>query len=212
MPFDLSASMMNHELVHGGNALALFHGVVVMGAALGAGCGVSGLDDATASAGSAGAGGTGGYAGTGSAAGTAQGGQSGKLNGGGTSGIVIVAPCTEPGLDCNLEGGGTMEAPLGPSDCATPQQFRFAGTQNTCGGEPARYECDATAPLVPTDCEQTYQFHCVDWRLSCGCHCDPMAPGDVSACTSPGTKPMLVCYSYDPPVGCLCNYIAPSIL
>jgi len=180
-----------------------------MGAALGAGCGMS-KEDGTPGGGPGGAGGTTALGGTGGVAGAQQAGRAGTPSAAGTGNVVNI-PCSEPGLDCSTKGGGTPETPLGPSDCAMPQQFAFAGVQHTCSGEPAHYECDVAAPLVPTDCAQTYQFDCADYTSNCGCYCDASAPGDVSACTA-GANPVLECHAYDPPVGCSCAYLAPAIL
>jgi hypothetical protein len=194
-------------LVHGGNARKLFHGVVVMGAALGAGCGMSKPDEPSSTAGSSGDGGTSALAGGGGAAGSAQSGSGGGAAVG-TGGTDVINICNDGSVGCTQPGGGTPMNPLGPSDCAMPQQFIPA---YQCGGANTASRCDTTAPLTPSDCAHTYQFVCADWSSNCGCRCDSTAPGDVSVCTA-GRSPMLLCYSYDPPVGCSCVYLAPAIL
>jgi hypothetical protein len=170
--------------------MKLFHCIVVMGAAMGAGCG--GRQEAVAP-------------------GRDDGGPDASV--GGTS--TLDAACeTGPfasGPGCQYVGvctSGTPLAPLGPSDCAHPQQLQCSL------GVPC--VCDKAAPLAPSDCPTTAQFQCDDWLLPCGCRCEPQAPASPLACGCdagvPGDAAVTCqqgtwqCHSYEPPVGCECRY------
>lgn len=175
-----------------GGSLKLFHSVVVMGAALTA-CGGQSVEPTVLSdpPSGGGSGGPSGVGGTGAAGGVSGGSAVGA--GAGSGGTVIVI---EPPVPlCERPGGGSAEAPLGPADCAHPQEF-------TCAGSCV---CSTAAPLEPADCANTVEFHCLDWSLPCGCSCIAGSPTSDDAC--PGRWQ---CQSYDPPVGCGC--IAPPIL
>ena len=135
-------------------------------------------------------------------AGSGAGAQSGTGGAGGGSGGTVIIPAGGVGgippyvPVCERPGGGSYDAPLGPGDCAYPEQFNCSGSSCIC---------DAEAPMEPTDCENTADFQCEDWLLPCGCTCVPGSPTTDETC--PGR---LQCRSYDPPVGCGC--IAPIIL
>jgi hypothetical protein len=176
--------------------LKLFHCIVVMGAAIGSGCGSeetaapSGAPDAPSDD---------------PAVPAAEGGCPG--DGAGlslsTSGCFSTDPC------------GSAQAPLRPEDCAKPQQL-ICDPSDSC-------RCDLGAPEVATDCPFTAQFDCADWLQPCGCQCDADAAVDPSACgCDAGTANdaavlcpfgQWYCHTYDPPVGCECSRpIAVAIL
>ncbi len=175
--------------------MKLFHCIVVMGAAIGAGCG-----------------GGAGVGGTNRPEGGSDAGMPDAFSGAGDAACVQdtgVGFGVTPG-SCSYSGAcrGTAAAPLGPQDCAHPQQLECNPGSPTC-------DCNASAPLVPTDCAATGQFFCDDWSQPCGCHCQASAPGDPSRCgcdagvatdaaVSCGLETW-VCHSYDPPVGCGCS-------
>lgn len=170
--------------------MKLFHCIVVMGAAMGAGCG--GGEKAVAP----------------------------DRDGGGPdvspeAGSSPDGACTEAGGFATAPGcfytgvcSGTPAAPLGPLDCAHPQQLQCDILGSPC-------TCDNGAPLVPTDCAATAQFECVDWTLPCGCRCVPMAPASPAACGCDAgaaddaavacSYSIWACHSYEPPVGCVCS-------
>jgi hypothetical protein len=194
----------------------LFHCIVVMGAAMGAGCGsateagshgpdASGVDTSKgdASPGGAGDGGTGDAADCTNAVS-----QSGPVNG-----------CSNLG-SCR----GTREAPAHPFDCDHPQQLQ-CGSAST----PTGCLCAGGAPLVPADCPNAAEFMCDDWTQPCGCTCVTGAPIDASQCcptldasapdaadAAPSPAPPCdqtwSCHTYDPPTGCACRMIPPPIL
>ncbi len=192
----------------------LFHCIVVMGAAIGAGCGGEAAPITSGSRdGSAGGPASDGSAGQAQdAAGQAasdggcfpDGDSPGGFNSAPSPGCAYVDPCA-----------GTLEDPLGPGQCAHPQQLQ-------CGNFPPYAQvstahgcaCDTTAPLVPTDCPHTSQFSCEDWTTPCGCWCVPDAPTAPSDCTQPPPDAAVpwTCHSYDPPVGCACLTVPPPIL
>jgi hypothetical protein len=171
-----------------GGEMKLFHCIVVMGAAMGAGCG--GGEKAVVP--DRDAGGPSPDAGSSPDAACAEAG----------------ALATAPG--CFYSGGcsGTPAAPLGPLDCAHPQQLQCDIVGSPC-------TCDNGAPLAPTDCAATAQFQCVDWTLPCDCRCVPSAPPSPAACGCEAGAPddaavacfqgIWVCHSYEPPVGCVCS-------
>lgn len=168
-----------------GNAFKLFHSVVVLGAALGTGCGQTSGSESDAGGQSSSTGGAGGQAGS-----------TGGLSIGGIIDVTTPSP-----RSCDYVGGqrGTADAPLGPADCAAPEQLncRFGASSVECS-------CDPSAPMVPTDCATTTQFNCVVFEatLRACCSCDLGAPADSSEC-SHGWQ----CQSYDPPSGCRCNVV-----
>jgi hypothetical protein len=175
------------------SARGLFHSLVVMGAALGSACGGQSADDSDESGAGAVTANPGGASAFGGAGGANAGGNSGAAAGP----ITITTPA-----GCLYTGpAGTPESPLGPADCATPNQLE-------CSGGICR--CNAEAPASAIDCEKTQQFQCSEWATLCGCSCDPSAPLDATACTGPNLT--FTCYSYDPPVGCYCGNLAPPIL
>ena len=174
-----------------GNAFKLFHSVVVLGAALGSGCGQAASFEPGAQGGQAGS--------TGGAAGQASGGSGPVLGIGGSTQTIGT---TSGPRSCDYAGSerGTAEAPLGPADCPVPEQFSCkAGSSGF-----TECSCDPGAPIVPTDCASTTQFDCFPFapeKRAC-CHCDASAPVDESACSHGWS-----CQSYDPPVGCRCNVV-----
>ncbi len=192
--------------------MKLFHCIVVMGAAMGAGCGGEGAPTAS----------------------PVRDGAAGGPAGDGPLGSSEDAAVTDSGcfpetappvngfsapvpLGCEVAGpcDGTHEDPLGPGQCAHPQQLQCANappypTVSTTHG----CTCNTTAPLVPTDCPQTTQFNCIDWTSPCGCWCEPNSPTAPSDCTHapPEAGSPWTCHSYDPPVGCECLTVPPPIL
>jgi hypothetical protein len=195
--------------------MKLFHCIVVMGAAVGAGCG----GEAASVAADPADGSAGGPA-SDRAAGRAPDGASQLGADGGCSPDVGTE---SNGFNLTVQVGcgyddpcsGAPDDPLGPAQCTHPQQlqcanagpYRIVSTPHGC-------TCDTTAPLVPTDCPETTQFHCVDWTSPCGCWCDSSAPASSDACTAPrpDAAPPWTCHSYDPPVACVCVTIPPAIL
>lgn len=174
------------------SARGLFHSLVVMGAALGAACGGESVEADRSGAGgvAANTGGT-----------SALGGSSGATPSGGSGAVTITI--MQPN-GCFYAGpAGTLESPRGPADCATPSELE-------CGLPGGSCRCNPEAPGTATDCERTQQFNCLDWSTFCSCRCDPAAPLDATACTDPQAP--FTCYTYDPPVGCTCRYVAPPIL
>jgi len=206
----------------------LFHGIVVMGAALGCG-GRServGAEGATgqggARSGTAGAGPASGAPNTGAgAAGAAAG---GAAAGGAAGRAVIAGPkdcayyaqfdCADPDFwrncqvftppptcstdEANLNCFCNANAPQTAEDCPRTQQF-------TCWGY---YEqtvvgcrCDPNAPLAATDCAGTQQYHCRDLAPEAGCECNLDAPLAAADCTG---RREFTCRSYEPPTDCKC--------
>jgi hypothetical protein len=175
--------------------MKLFHCIVVMGAAMGAGCG-----GAKVAATDRDAGGPDVSPGTGSSPDAA------------CPDAGPLAP--DPG--CFYVGvcSGTPAAPLGPHDCAHPQQLQ-------CNILGAPCTCDDGAPLAATDCATTAEFQCDDWALPCGCRCVPSAPASPLACGCdagiPGdaavacAQEIWQCHSYEPPVDCTCSYSVPIL-
>jgi hypothetical protein len=195
----------------------LFHCVVVMGAAMGTGCGSTGLvtmdgggDAPGSAASSSGGGAAGGF------------GADGDPGDAAAQGCIVQSAlgyntgCTYPGT-CR----GTPDAAYGPNDCVHPQDLVCdPATAPTC-------QCVAGSPQSAADCPVPAQFTCDDWTLPCGCRCVPDAPttasqccpvadagadaGDASApppyCATPFT-----CHTYDPPTGCACVMLPPPIL
>jgi hypothetical protein len=178
----------------------LFHCVVVMGAAVGAGCG--GRQTATE--------GADGSAASPDAAEVAE--------GGGAVSLTSVDACAGPflaGYGCSSTCRGTPDAPTSPLDCAHAQDLECDA--GTC-------QCDPAAPLAATDCPATGQFTCDEWSPLCGCRCNDAAVLDPAACCGDaGIEAGSGCYnlngglewscqSYDPPVGCDCRRIVIGIL
>jgi hypothetical protein len=193
--------------------MKLFHCIVVMGAAMGAGCG--GKEEV--------AGPVSGDAGTDATSGSSSGsaGSSGSTSEAGGLMFPQDAGCDSPpsfgsGPGCQYNGvcgAGTPQAPLGPHDCAHPQQLE-------CNfGMPCT--CNTAAPLVPSDCPSTSEFHCDDWLRPCGCRCSPNAVPGPSACGCDGGAAadasqwcpggVWQCHSYEPPVDCQCFPSVPIL-
>jgi hypothetical protein len=174
----------------------LFHCIVVMGAAMGSGCGPATLGPENRE-------GPGTDGGTGLSA----------------APFDLDAACSSAsltiGFGCSSSCRGTPDAPSAPRDCPFPQQLE-------CDG--AACACDPTAPLGASDCAETGQFTCDDWSALCGCRCNTGAVLDAAACC--GDDPIVVgptcfdenatlswsCESYDPPIGCDCRRIGVTIL
>lgn len=195
--------------------MKLFHCIVVMGAAIGAGCGGEAAPAPSDPAdGSAGGPASERSAGPGQDDASQRASDSGCFPDGGTSsnGFNFTVPA---GCGYGDPCAGTPDDPLSPAQCAHPQQLQcsnagpYTSVSTTHG-----CTCDRTAPLAPTDCPETTQFHCVDWTSPCGCWCDPGAPASADACTGPrpDAAPPWTCHSYDPPVGCACFTLPPAIL
>ena len=156
--------------------MKLFHCIVVMGAAMGAGCGAREAS---------------------SFPGPEDGGPDASPDAPSPADACPDAGSFAPGPGCQYVGvcpAGTPLAPLGPFDCAHPQQLQCSFGASPC-------VCNAGAPLAPTDCATTAEFQCDDWALPCGC--DAGAPTDAGpvACL----QDTWVCHSYEPPVDCLCS-------
>jgi hypothetical protein len=152
----------------------LFHSIVVLGAALGAGCSsnVEAIDgqSASGSGGSGGAGGEGGAAGSGGV-----GGAGGEGGGGGQGGAPVIDD---------------------PSDCPSANQFqcKYIDDKLVCF-------CDPNAPAGPEACEQTADFHCSQYEPEyVSCKCEPGSPTKAEDCG----EQFWACSYYDPPIGCHC--------
>ena len=198
----------------------LFHCVVVMGAAVGTGCGstalvtVDGGGDASGSAASSGGGG-------GAAGGFGADGDTGDAQAQGCSmqGFFAYGPGCEYAGTCR----GTPDAAYRPDDCTHPQDL-------ICGlpSSPTGCQCVAGSPQSAVDCPVPAQFTCDDWTLPCGCRCVPDAPteasqccptadagadaGDASATPARYCATPFTCHTYDPPTGCACVMLPPPIL
>lgn len=176
--------------------MKLFHCVVVMGAAMGGGCG--GAEQ------------------TGN-------GRS-KESGDASDATALLSPQQDASLaffNCTAFSAcvstclGPPEAPHSAQDCPQPQQFQCDGA--ACG-------CDPSAPRSPTDCPQTAQFVCSSFAPPCSCRCDLEAGIDPGACCGDagfdGAGPCVnystfsqwSCQSYEPPVGCDCRRMVVAIL
>jgi hypothetical protein len=172
--------------------MKLFHCIVVMGAAIGSGCGSK--EEADPPGGSDGSS-------DGPAILTAS---EGGCQGDGSEGFLYVVGCA------SNDPCGAPQAPRRPQDCPLPQELECNPVTSSC-------QCDLAAPLSATDCPLTAQFRCDDWLQPCGCKCvvdaalDPSACGcDTGAATDaasgcPGGT--WACHSYDPPVGCECRIV-----
>ena len=175
--------------------LKLFHCIVVMGAAMGSGCG--GNEEAPAP-------------GTTDA-------RSDDPSTPATTDADCPAeasPFQSPFGCYSTDPCGSMQYPRSPKDCPSPQQLEC--------NDPAGCRCDLTAPLSPADCPIAAQFNCAVWGTpSCGCQCYADAALDPTACGCDGGASgdasavcpygLWECRSYDPPVGCECR-IAIAIL
>jgi hypothetical protein len=207
-------------------AAKLFHCVVVMGAAMGSGCGSGHLVDADAGADAAGAGGSSG------GAGASSGGAGGSSSGFGA------ADCDAGAIVFSNYGcmnmtvcPGTPDAAISPADCQHPEDLR-------CGvpSSPTGCVCIPGAPHTAADCPDPAQFICDDYAMPCGCQCVANAPtgpeqccpaldasadaadagdgsvADAAFVPAPSCQTPFTCHSYDPPTGCACRMIPPPIL
>jgi hypothetical protein len=176
--------------------MKLFHCIVVMGAAMGEGCGglegisngVEGGVDASPP----------------------------EANAGVDAARSLFGDAACPFAGCYSTCTGTAAAPVSAQDCPQPQQLKCDA--DTC-------TCDPTAPLEAGDCPQSGQFVCDDWATACSCRCnldagvDPVACcGDAAPaldaqapCSNPTTRQTWSCYSYDPPAGCDCTFVVPIL-
>ena len=132
----------------------LFHSIVVLGAALGAGCSSNveqvGGQSASGSGGEGGAGGVGGAGGAGGEGG-------------------------EGGAGGGQDGGAVIDD---PSDCPSASQF-----QCTYVDSGLQCFCDPNAPPGPEACEQTADFHCMEYEPKyVGCKCVPGSPMKEEDC------------------------------
>jgi hypothetical protein len=132
----------------------LFHSIVVLGAALGAGCSSNvetiGGQSASGSGGAGGAGGEGGAAGS-----TGEGGAGGSGGQGGGGPVIDDA-----------------------SDCPSASQFQcdYVDDKLVC-------LCDPNAPAGPEACEQTADFHCWQYEPEyVTCECVPGSPAKAEDC------------------------------
>lgn len=114
--------------------------------------------------------------------------------------FTAYSACANYGVDCELAACSCNESrPTRPDDCTHPQQFQCAAALD--GGYIVGCECNAMAPLQSADCEQPQQFQCYTSTPETSCVCNPDAPLDPSACVAPQE---FSCQSYDPPTGCRC--------
>jgi hypothetical protein len=154
----------------------LFHSLVVLGAAMGAGCGGN---VEVASSGANTGGGQGGDSTTGSGAGDS----TGTAGAGGLIGTGGTTTTTSKVID-------------DPSDCEHSSQFVCANCPD-CG-----CMCDPNLPAGPEDCGGTQHFHCQSYDPQYAtCYCDPNSPEKPEDCASPG---YFYCDVQDPPTGCHC--------
>lgn len=195
-------------------AARMFHTLVVMGAALGAGCGPQAPPGDQDNSSGAGPG----------SSGDATAAPGSTAPGTGTPGDPSQATTipsdpsttstTDPTQASTTVHSATSEAPTtgapettepgttgpidDPKDCASPQQFK-------CDDSFERCFCDPDAPLTPDDCRSPNQFICQQpWEdPPWGCECDPNAPAKPEDCPSPIN---FNCWQYDPiAVGCRCE-------
>ena len=100
-------------------------------------------------------------------------------------------------------------APLGPEDCGGAQRF-FCGARVCPPGETCESlnnvacRCEPDAPLTPDDCpEGAGQFECIGHEPTLrSCSCDPLRPGVPESCP---TTDAFVCQSYSPVYECQCH-------
>ena len=153
----------------------LFHSLVVLGAAIGAGCGAS--VEAT----------------SGDTEGATAGG-GGAAAGGGQGGGA--ASTTGDGGFIGTSTGTTSTVIDDPSDCEHPSQF-VCGLCPDCG-----CICDPQAPAAPEDCASTTDFHCQSYTPEyVTCYCYPESPDKPEDCQDPE---YFYCAIEDPPIGCHC--------
>jgi hypothetical protein len=101
----------------------------------------------------------------------------------------------------SLTTSGTTGPPDDPSDCASPQQFKCDDNWENC-------ICNPDAPLTPDDCRGPEQFICwQQWQdPPWGCECDPNAPATPEDCPFPIN---FNCWEYDPiAIGCHCECVS----
>ncbi|MEZ4300665.1 MAG: hypothetical protein R3B70_37355 [Polyangiaceae bacterium] len=154
----------------------LFHSLVVLGAAMGAGC-----DPHVEVPGATG--GSGGGQG-GSGASTSMGGSTGT-----TSGSV------GPGSTGSTGSGTTTDSyAKDPSDCEYTSQFA-CNAEGTC-------HCDPSLPKGPEDCLSTADFSCLEYMPEyVTCYCYEPAPDKPEDCDDPT---FFHCAIDNPPIGCYC--------
>lgn len=108
--------------------------------------------------------------------------------------------CAYYGVDCELAACSCDGSrPTTPDDCEYPQQFQCE--PGLYGGYVVSCECNVLAPVQPAECNQAQQFQCNVSNPDTSCVCNPDAPLDASAC--PASRDFS-CQSYDPPTGCRC--------
>lgn len=111
--------------------------------------------------------------------------------------------CVTGGTGCNAKEVDNCrcdpERPVAASSCAAPEQFSCE--VSSFDGHPLGCRCDVTAPVDPSDCAAPQQFHCASLEPRMGCACDATAPLEASDC-DPGQR--LECQSYEPALGCQC--------
>lgn len=108
--------------------------------------------------------------------------------------------CAYYGVDCELAACRCdASRPTSPEGCQHPQQFQCE--PDLYGGQIVGCECNALAPLQAGDCDQPQQYQCYSTGPDTSCVCNPDAPLDASACPSALD---FACRSYDPPTGCRC--------
>jgi len=195
-----------------GLSARMFHALVVMGAALGGGCGPvaapskgtssgDGSSSSTApvdpSAATTAMTATSATPGTTTSAGTTS----------STGEATTTTPVTGSGATTLVEttGPGPIDS---PDDCAAPQQFKC-----TLIDDVMVCACDADAPLGPEDCDGAGQFYCAQPWLDppIGCFCNPDAPRGPDDCASPNNYN---CQNFNDPTPaqcrCDCEYDAPN--
>ena len=108
--------------------------------------------------------------------------------------------CAYYGVDCE-QAACTCDGsrPTLPDDCQYPQQFQCE--VGLISGYVVSCECNAAAPLRPAECDHPQQFQCYVSAPDTSCVCNRDAPLDASACPA---LQYFACQSYDPPSGCRC--------
>ncbi|MEY2932512.1 MAG: hypothetical protein RL033_3261 [Pseudomonadota bacterium] len=108
--------------------------------------------------------------------------------------------CAYYGVDCELAACGCDESrPARPDDCEYPQQFQCE--PEPYGGYFVGCECNPDAPVQPGECEQPQHFQCFSTSPDTTCVCNPDAPINAGACPDAQN---FSCQSYEPPTGCRC--------
>jgi len=194
----------------------LFHTVVVVGVAVGQGCG--GATESTARGD-----GGGGDGGLGSEGGSGAGGSSRPVIEGGVDAQVVAPPgvfwveeCEHP-TQYRCESYAPLSGcvcdpalPESANECGGPQRIDCAHTACTPGKgcEEVNCRCVPDAPLAPEDCPGSGQFSCKQFEPEPRtCSCDPDRPGRPEDCA---VTDRFLCRSYVPFTECTCSESLPS--